>query len=160
MPEGKSVVFSGIEPGHLPRTYIQSIQGDSAQPVTPEGLLGRLPSPDGRYLVAQKQDQSHVIYDIQRGESRTIPGTTWQLLPAGWSPDSHYLYMYTRTAPPSQVWRFEINNLQKQLVKQLSPTDPAGILEIFPVQMTPDAKTFVYGYDRYLSELYVVDGLH
>jgi len=26
--------------------------------------------------------------------------------------------------------------------------------------MTPDAKTFVYTYDRYLSELYIVDGLH
>ncbi len=49
---------------------------------------------------------------------------------------------------------------QEKLVKQLSPTDPAGILEILNVQMTPDEKTFVYGYDRYLSELYPVDGLH
>jgi len=53
-----------------------------------------------------------------------------------------------------------MSNGQEKLVKQLSPADPAGILEIFSVQMTPDEKTFVYGYDRYLSELYVVDGLH
>jgi hypothetical protein len=49
---------------------------------------------------------------------------------------------------------------RETLVTQLSPTDPAGILEIFQVNMTPDAKTFAYGYDRYLSELYIVDGLH
>jgi hypothetical protein len=61
--------------------------------------------------------------------------------------------MYTRTGVPSQVWRLDIRNGQKKLVKQLSPTDPAGILELFHVQMTPDEKTFVYGYDRYLSEL-------
>ncbi len=160
MPDGRSVLFAGIESGHLPRMYVHSIQGGRARPLTPEGILGRFPSPDGRYLVAQQVGQTHVIYDIQRGESRAIPGTTWQLWPAGWSPDSRYLYLYTRTGPPSQIWRLEISSGQEKLVKQLTLTDSAGILEIFDVHMTPDAKTFVYGYDRYLSELYVVAGLH
>jgi DNA-binding winged helix-turn-helix (wHTH) protein len=160
MHDGQSVVFAGIESGHLPRSYVQSIQGGPARPVTPEGLIGRFPSPDGRYLVIQQADQTHVIYDMQRGESRAIPGTTWQLWPAGWSPDTRYLYLYTRSAPPSQIWRLEIANGQEKLVKQLGPTDPAGILEILQVQMTPDEKTFAYAYDRYLSELYIVDGLH
>jgi DNA-binding winged helix-turn-helix (wHTH) protein/Tol biopolymer transport system component len=160
MPNGQSVMFSGVESGHSTRMYVQSLQGGPARPVTPEGMPGRFPSPDGRYLVGQKVDQTHVIYDMQRAESRAIPGTPGQLWPAGWSPDSRYLYMYTRTGPPSQIWRLEIGSGQEKLVKQLAPTDPGGILEVFNVNMTPDAKTFVYGYDRYLSELYVVDGLH
>jgi DNA-binding winged helix-turn-helix (wHTH) protein/WD40 repeat protein len=160
MPDGKNVVFAGIESGHSPRSYVQSLQGGPARPITPEGLLGRFPSPNGRYLVGQTQDQSHVIYDIQRGESRALSGTTWQLWPAGWSPDSRFLYLYTRAGPPSQIWRFDMATGQQKLVRQLSPTDPAGILEIFHVQMTPDEKTFVYACDRYLSELYIVDGLH
>lgn len=160
MPDGQSVLVAGIESGHLPRSYVQSIQGGPARPVTPEGLLGRLPSPDGKYFVVQQPDQLQGIYDTQRGEVRPIPRTTGPMWPAGWSPDSRYLYMYTRTGPPSQIWRFEIGTARKEFVKQLSPTDPAGILEIFSVQMTTDTKTFVYGYDRYLSELYVVDGLH
>jgi hypothetical protein len=128
MADGKSVVFAGIEAGHLPRTYIQSLQGGLARPITPEGLIGRDPSPDGRYLVVQLPDHSQGIYAIQRGESDAIAGATGQLWPAGWSPDSRDLYMYTRTGPPSQIWRFDIGNAQKKLVKQLSPTDPAGIL--------------------------------
>ena len=160
MPDGQSVVFAGIESGHSPRSYVQSVQGGPATPVTPEGLLGRFPSPDGRYLVVLQSDQTHVIYDIQRGESHAIPGATRQLWPAGWSPDSRYLYMYTRSGPPSRIWRLDIRNGQEKLVKELSPTDPAGIFEILHVQMTPDEKTFAFGYDRYLSELYVVDGLH
>jgi DNA-binding winged helix-turn-helix (wHTH) protein/Tol biopolymer transport system component len=159
MPDGKSVVIAGIESGHLPRSYIQSIQGGTARAVTPEGMLGRYPSPDGQYLVVQQPDQAQGIFNIQHGESRPIPGTTGQFWPVAWSPDSRYLYMYTRTGPPSQIWRFEVATGQKKLVRQLSPTDPAGILEIFNVQMTPDARTFAYGCDRYLSELYVVDGL-
>lgn len=159
MTDGQSVLIAGIESGHLPRSYVQSIQGGPPRPVTPEGLLGRDPSPDGRFLVVQQPGSAPGIYDIERGESRAIPGTTGQFWPVVWSPDSRYLYMYTRTGPPSKIWRFQIGNGQKKLVKQLSPADPAGILEIFYVQMTPDAKTFVFGYDRYLSELYVVDGL-
>jgi len=159
MPDGESVVFSGTESGHLPRSYVQSIQGGSARPITPEGMLGRFPSPDGRYLVALHLDQTRTLYDIRRGESHALPGNLSKLPAFAWSPDSRYLYMYTRAGPPSQIWCFDVTNGQKRLVKQLSPTDPAGILEIFHVVMTPDEKTFVYGYDRYLSELYIVDGL-
>lgn len=159
MPGGQSVVIAGIESGHLPRSYIQRVQGGPTTPITPEGLLGSFPSPDGRYLVALRPDQARVIYDIQHGKSHAIPGDTRQLWPAGWSSDSRYLFMYTRSGPPSQIWRLEINSGQEKLFKQLNPTDAAGILEVFSVQMTPDEKTFVYGYDRYLSELYVVSGL-
>jgi len=159
-PDGKGVVIGGIEPGHSPRSYMQNLNDGATRPITPEGMLGRLPSPDGRYLVGLKEDQSHALYDIQRGESREIPGTTWQLWPAGWSSDSRYLYLYTRTSPPSQIWRLKIDSAEKKVVKQLTPNDSAGILEIFHVLMTRDEKTFVYAYDRYLSELYIVDGLH
>jgi Tol biopolymer transport system component len=160
MPDGQSVLFIGIEPGHLPRSYLQSLQGGPARPVTPEGILAGVPSPDGRYLFVQQPDQTHGIYDIQRSESRAIPGANWHLWPAGWSSDSRYLYLHTRTGPPSQIWRLDISTDEEKPVRQLTPHDPAGILEIFNLVMTPDAKTFVYGYDRYLSELYVVDGLH
>jgi hypothetical protein len=72
---------------------------------------------------------------------------------------SRYLYLYNRAAPPCQIWGVEIAIGEEKLIRQLSPADPAGILEIFQVHMTPDQKTFVYGYDRYQSELYIVDGL-
>lgn len=159
MPDGHSVGFVGSESGHLPRSYVQNVQGGPAAPITPEGILGGYPSPDGRYLVPAQPDRRRIIYDVQRGESRAIPGNTWQLWPVAWSSDSRYLYLYKRSAPPSQIWRFDMSNSQEKPVKLLTPTDPAGIFEIFNVHMTPDEKTFVYGYDRYLSELYIVDGL-
>ena len=39
------------------------------------------------------------------------------------------------------------------------PDDPAGILDIMPVHVTPDGKTYAYGYRRQLSDLYIVTGL-
>jgi eukaryotic-like serine/threonine-protein kinase len=160
MPDGQRVLFAGIEAGRLPRSYVQSIRGGPARPVTPEGILGRIPSPDGRYLVVLQPDQVRGIYDIQRGETHTLPERSRRLTPIAWSADSRYLYLYNRAAPPCQIWGVEIAIGEEKLIRQLSPADPAGILEIFQVHMTPDQKTFVYGYDRYQSELYIVDGLH
>ena len=40
------------------------------------------------------------------------------------------------------------------------PPDPVGIVTIRFIQLTPDAKSYVYSIERTLSELYVVDGLN
>jgi hypothetical protein len=42
---------------------------------------------------------------------------------------------------------------------QLSPPDPAGVLEISPVLMSADGRAYVYSYRRALDELYLVEGL-
>jgi hypothetical protein len=39
------------------------------------------------------------------------------------------------------------------------PVDPAGVLQVSPVATTPDGRTFLYGYPRQLTALFVVDGL-
>jgi hypothetical protein len=64
--------------------------------------------------------------------------------------------LFLKMIAPHQV---DIATGQQQLVKELIPADPAGLLRIGPIQLTPDAKTYVYSYARYLSELYIIDGL-
>ena len=39
------------------------------------------------------------------------------------------------------------------------PSDTAGITDIGPILITPDAKAYVYEYGRTLSDLHLVDGL-
>ena len=39
------------------------------------------------------------------------------------------------------------------------PSDPAGVIHIGPIVLTPDGKTYVYGYHRTLSDLYLTEGL-
>ena len=40
-----------------------------------------------------------------------------------------------------------------------SSSDPAGVENIGPILLTPDAKNCVYGYHRMLADLYLVEGL-
>jgi len=161
MPDGQSVLFIGIEPGHLPRSYLQSLQGGPARPVTPEGILAGVPLRTADICLFSRRIRrmgSTTFNVASPGLFRVRIGIYGRLV--GRQTRVICTYLHTRTGPPSQIWRLDISTDEEKPVRQLTPHDPAGILEIFNLVMTPDAKTFVYGYDRYLSELYVVDGLH
>ena len=45
------------------------------------------------------------------------------------------------------------------LLEDLMPADPAGVATIGPILITPDGKTYVYGFHRTLADLYLVEGL-
>ena len=44
-------------------------------------------------------------------------------------------------------------------VAAFTPPDPAGHIQVRRVFMTPDARAFVFSYEKKLSELYLVEGL-
>jgi len=77
----------------------------------------------------------------------------------GWSADSRNLYIFRQGEFPAKVYLLDIENNQKKLVNELMPRDPAGVNLISPILVTPDGKSYVYGYRRILSDLYLVEGL-
>jgi hypothetical protein len=48
---------------------------------------------------------------------------------------------------------------KRKLWKELLPADAAGIDTVRGITITLDAKAYVYGYIRTLSDLYLVEGL-
>jgi len=58
-----------------------------------------------------------------------------------------------------RVLRVDLNTGKRQLFKEVEPPDRSGILALGPIHVTPDGKTYVYGFTRRLSDLYVVEGL-
>jgi len=159
MPDGQHVVYSGIEPGHAVRTYVQDLQGGKPQPVTPGGANAQLPSPEGKYLAGLDAQNKLTVYAVESGQSYSVPAVPKGFMPIRWSPDARYLYVYRRSDVPCKIYRVDWRSGRQEFVQELIPSDPAGIIEISPVVMTPDARLFVYSYDRILTELYVVAGL-
>jgi DNA-binding winged helix-turn-helix (wHTH) protein/WD40 repeat protein len=160
MPGGRQLVYAGIEPGHSLRTYVQDLDGDKPRAVTPEGANARFPSPEGKYLAGLDAENNLTVYDVETGEPHVVPDIPKGFLPTRWSPDARHLYVYRRSDVPCKVYRVDWRTGRKEFVQELVPSDAAGVMEVFPVVMTPDAKLFVYSFDRILSELYVVAGLH
>ena len=160
-PEGQELLLLANEVGRGLRLYVQSIVRGAPRPITPEGTgLGFFPvSPDGKFVVAQGPDHLFYLYPIEGGEPQPIPTLTPDDRPIRWTPMGNSLYVYRRGELPSQVMRLDLSTGRKERVLDLMPPDPAGVVEIVSVQLTPDAASYAYSYHRILSDLILVEGL-
>jgi Tol biopolymer transport system component/predicted Ser/Thr protein kinase len=160
-PDGKHFLFSANEPDHGVRLYVQDRTGGTPVPISPEGTYGLayLISPDGQQVAAVGPDQKGYLYPAAGGDPRPIPSLAAGELPVAWSTDGHSIYVYRSAELPAKVDLIDLSTGHRTRWKELRPSDPAGVEFLGPILMTADAKTYVYGYRRLLTDLYVVDGL-
>ncbi|HKM89900.1 MAG TPA: protein kinase [Candidatus Acidoferrales bacterium] len=162
LPDGSRILFSGTEPGRGTRFYVQDLVGRTPQPVSPEGIDARAfaLSPDGRTVAGIASDEKGYLYPLAGGDPRPISGLALGEQPINWSADGRSLYVYKPGQLPAQVYRIELATGNRTPWKLLAPSDPAGVWRIGPVLITPDAKFYVYGFHRILSDLFLADGLN
>jgi len=160
LADGKRLIFSGNEPGHGLRLYVQSVEEGKPRAFSPEGINSNfVPSPNGELVAAVGPDQKLYTYPINGGERRLVPGVQPGEAPTGWSSDGRTLFVFQYGQIPTQVVQIDMASGQRKLWKELDPADAAGIDTINGVMMTADAKGYVYGYIRTLCDLYLVEGL-
>jgi dipeptidyl aminopeptidase/acylaminoacyl peptidase/predicted Ser/Thr protein kinase len=161
LPDGKHYIFSGNETGHGVRLYVQDVSGGSPRAISPEGVDASAfaVSPDGQFVAGIGPDEKGYLYPVAAGEPRSINGLDAGDLPMCWTQDGRSLYLYRTGEVPAKVFRLELATGKKTLWKQIVPLDPTGVSTIGPILMTPDGKTYVYGFHRTLGDLYLVDGL-
>jgi len=96
---------------------------------------------------------------VEGGEPREIPAMVQGEVVARWSADGRSLYVYNFHGLPSKLFRIDLLTQRRELRKEFMPSDPAGLMEGMDVVLTPDEKSYAYGYPRNLSKLYLIDGL-
>jgi eukaryotic-like serine/threonine-protein kinase len=158
-PNGRSLVYTANEPGRGSRIFVQEIEGGKPRAVTPEGYRSSGVTRDGTRILAIGPDRRRYFYPLSGGEPTPVPGLSNDESPGGWSADGRFLYVYRRRDIPGRVYRLDISTGQKELVREVMPADGAGIVDIAPIITTPDGSTYVYGFQRTLSDLYLVEGL-
>jgi len=160
-PDGERIVFSGTEPGHAMRIYVQDLEGGKPKPITPEGggNIGVSVSPDGKFTQGFGPDGKRWIFPLEGGDPRPIPGLEPNEGFDGWSEDGWSIFVHNRAGLPCIVSRVDLATGKRTPWKQIAPADAAGVDSAGGIYLTPDAKSFVYSYVRTLSDLYVVEGL-
>jgi len=140
---------------------VQDLDTDKVEAVTPEGTNGFsfALSPDGHSIAAVGPDDKAYLFPVPAGDPVPIRGLQAGEVPVAWTADGRSLYIYRGGELPAKVYRLEITTGNRVLWKQLTPPDPAGVEFVGPVLPTPDGKSYVYGYRRLLSDLYLVEGL-
>ncbi len=160
LPDGKQIVFAAGEPGQDRRLYIQPIPGGEARPISRAEVLATGPvSPDGRFTAGRSLANRIALYPTTPGDPVAIPGVEPPERAVEWSPDGKSLYIYRRGELPMRVFRVEVPSGKRELWREFAPPDPAGVVEIQGIEMTPDASAYAYTYVRILSDLYVAEGL-
>jgi eukaryotic-like serine/threonine-protein kinase len=160
-PDGKRILFSADEPGKGVRFYIYDLASGNSKPISQEGVNGTAfaLSPDAEQIAAIGPDQKGYLYPVAGGDPSLVAGINQGEQPITWSADGQSLYIYQPGELPARVYRLEVKSGKRTLWKELMPSDPAGVENIGPIYMTPDAKSCVFGYHRMLADLYLVEGL-
>ena len=161
LPDSQGIIFTAKQEGHGARIFLQKSITSQSAPISPEGVdpLVLALSPDGREVAGVGPDGLAHLYPLAGGESKSVPGFVAGEQPVEWSADGKSLYVYRPGEFPAQVSRIDLSNGKRSLWRSLAPADPAGVSQIGPIVMTPDGASYIYGYHRTLSDLYLVEGL-
>ncbi len=159
-PDSKRILITGSEQGRGLRAYVQQIEGGEPRPITPEGVPGTLPAPDGTAILIRGPERKHFLYGVEGGSMRPVPGLDALDTPIRWSGDGRFLYVRESAAMPVRVVRLELATGRRELWKEIMPSDPAGVRNINTIALSADGRWYVYSYIRTLSDLYLASGLH
>jgi hypothetical protein len=163
LPDGKHIVYIAQKSGGPFRIWIQDIDGGEARPISPPGIVGILPSPDGKWLLAGEgldlTQRGTLMVPVDGGAPKLIAGLKPQDYPIGWTSDDR-LYVAPHIRPGDTVAHVE--KLDPGTGTRAAWRDisllPAGGIHTFGLAISPDGASYGYGYNLNLWDLYTVSG--
>jgi Tol biopolymer transport system component len=160
LPDGRRLIVVGRMRGQEPRVFAMSVDGDEAsRPLTPAGVtyIGPI-SPDGRSFAGFDRDRRIVLYPIDQGSPRQLPGPPETGELNVWTADGRELLVTETHAPHVRIFRRDVSSGVRRLWKEITPADPAGIYYM-QLLRAPGGESYIYNYQQFLSNLYAVSGL-
>ena len=158
-PKSNRILITGHAPGKPIRSYIQGADEVAPRPLTPEEVVGLSISPDENQILAEgPADDEYSLYRVDGSDFRPLPKLDPGYHPIQWSPDGKSLYL-RHGKSPVEIYRWNIATGEKKSLRSVGPSDEAGLMAINRILVAHDEKTFVYGYARITSDLFLVDGL-
>jgi len=164
LPDNRHVILAGALKDKGYALHLLDTLDETEKAISPENIFGEADrpfalSPDGRTVAGMTKDETIALYPIESGNPVAVSGTQKGEVPIQWSADGASLFVYQPTALPAQVFRINLATGARELWKQFTPTDPAGVYKIAPICMTRDASAYAYDALRTISDLYVAEGL-
>jgi hypothetical protein len=116
-------------------------------------------SPDDRWIAVLDADDEIMLYPIEGGEPRRVPGTLPGDELSSWAEGGGGLFVSRFVGMPVQVFRVDLDSGVRSPALELAPRDAAGIGRVFACVLTRDGKGYVYTYVRKLDTLYLMTGV-
>ncbi len=166
MSDSRRVVIGGALPKEAYRLLMVDTLDETVKPISPENIGGSSLRPfavsaDGKYVAGMTADETIVLYPTDDSEKSIAVGSAEKgEVPISWSAGDSAIYVYRPNALPARVFRITLATGARELWKEFSPADSAGIYKISPVVITPNGNSYAYNALRSTSDLYVAEGLN
>jgi dipeptidyl aminopeptidase/acylaminoacyl peptidase len=164
LSDGRHVVYVGAQGNRPGRTWLQDINGGDPRPITPEGTLGFLVSPDDKWLIAGRRRgatavQFSLLVSVENGSTEDLRSVKPDELILGWSNDGQlYVAGQVGEGATLRVDKLNPHTGTRTPWRELPKPVIGGILPDPPL-ITPDGSTYGFDYRMRLSDLYTVNGV-
>ena len=139
-----------------PRLYVQALDGGAPQPVTEEGFVGALLSPDEQW-VAAIGPSGPVLVPLEGGAPMPVRGLQPGETMRRWTSDGQ-IFVAAATPTDLRIERLNPWTGARTTWRQTSAPAFTGMRISAPF-ITPDGSAYTYGYGLSSSDLYVVTGV-
>jgi eukaryotic-like serine/threonine-protein kinase len=163
-PDGRRIYFAARDASDVRRTYVQDIDGGEPRPVTPDGFVGLLLSPDGRTLATVDRYGEYYLCSLDgKADPQPVTGYLDGDTLLQWSDDGKSLFIREAGNLVLRIYRLDLSTGVREFWKELVPPDPTVLIDIGSdpgqVRITPDGRSYAYTYWTFEGELYLARGL-
>jgi Tol biopolymer transport system component len=160
-PDGRRLVVCADAPGRPAGLYEVSLEGRPVRPIAAPLMnpFFFFVSPDAESVAGVTGEGRIIVVPVRGGEPRLYPADLGAASVVGWSADGRSCYYIDRGTISVRIHRLELATGGHELVREIAVQDPAGVQQIGPLFVTPDGRSAVYSYRRFLSDLVLVEGL-
>jgi hypothetical protein len=97
------------------------------------------------------------LHAVEGGEALPVAGLEAGEFPVQWDADGRSLYVHKRAGVPNKVWLLDPSSGARRPWRDILPPESAA--NVPRLLITRDGRSYVYGTQRVLSELYLIEGL-
>jgi len=166
LSDGKAVIYTANEAGHLRRVWLQDLAGSEPKPISAEGVGSLYVSPDDRWVFVNVRDAAGsgkvnpALLSINDGKTAEIKGLKPGEMALGWTADGQ---LYVASAANNNPAAAHVDKLNphtgaRSPWRDLATAPIGGVIPDPPI-ITPDGNTYGFDYRVRLSDLYTVSGV-
>jgi Tol biopolymer transport system component len=160
-PDSRRIFYVASAKGGPWRSFVQDLAG-RAQRILEDGVVATLVSPDGTMLAAQSQDGHASLWGAGGGGYQPLRGVLPGESLIQWSEDGRFLFARGSEKAALTLVRVEIKTGNREAWKSLTPPDRSSFLEFgsgpHSIRLTPDGRSYAYGFHTKLTSLCLVEG--
>jgi serine/threonine protein kinase len=158
-PDGQHVLVSAQESGRTPSLFVQGIDGGALRRLLDDAVDGAV-SPDGRTVATIDRAGVVALTPVDGARPRLVRGAPPGARILRWADTNRYVFLQADNLFPARILKFDLETGDAEAWRTLGPVDMAGVKRNNGyIAMSADGRSYCYSYVRFLSTLFVVEGL-